>query len=72
VIERDGTITFGGASYDSLSTAGGMARKSVIGAPKGRPYPQTNGWAFWQFRDPKTGELQDMDGVRQQLLAMKK
>jgi hypothetical protein len=31
--------------------AGGMARKSMIGAPEGRPYPQTNGWTFWQFRD---------------------
>jgi predicted type IV restriction endonuclease len=71
VIERDGTITFGGASYDSLSTAGGVARKSVIGAPKGRPYPQTNGWTFWQFRDAKTGKLRDMDSMRQEFLAQK-
>jgi hypothetical protein len=71
-IQPDGTIIFCGVSYDSLSTAGGMARKSVIGAPDGRPYPQTNGWTFWQFRDPKTGELRDMDSARQQLLASKK
>ena len=71
VIQPDGTVTFGGESYDSLSTAGGMARKSVIGAPEGRPYPQTNGWTFWQFRDPKTGTRRDMDSLRRQLLAHK-
>lgn len=72
MIEQDGTVTFGGASYDSLSTAGGMARKSVIGAPVGRPYPQTNGWIFWQFRDAKTGNLRDMDSLRQEFLAQKR
>jgi hypothetical protein len=72
MIEQGGTVTFGGASYDSLSTAGGMARKSVIGTPEGRPYPQTNGWTFWQFRDSKTGELRDMDSLRQEFLAQKK
>ena len=71
-VEQDGTVTFGGASYDSLSTAGGMARRSVIGAPEGRPYPQTNGWTFWQFRDPKSGNLRDMDSLRQEFLASKK
>jgi hypothetical protein len=43
-----------------------------MGAPEGRPYPQTNGWTFWQFRDPKTAELREIDGLRQQLLASKK
>ena len=71
-MEQGGAVTFGGASYDSLSTAGGMARKSVIGAPEGRPYPQTNGWIFWQFKDPKTGDLRDMDSLRQEFLARKK
>jgi hypothetical protein len=72
MIEQDGTVTFGGGCYDSLSTAGGMARKSVIGTPEGRPYPQTNGWIFWQFRDPKAGTLRDMDSLRQEFLAQKK
>jgi hypothetical protein len=49
-----------------------MARKSVIGTPEGRPYPQTNGWTFWQFRDPKSGNLRDMDSLRQEFLASKK
>jgi len=43
-IEADGNVTWNGTTYDSLSTAGGMARKSVVGAPPGREYPQTNGW----------------------------
>lgn len=71
-IQPDGTVSFGGESYDSLSTAAGMARKSVIGAPADRPYPQTNGWTFWQLRDPRTGELRDMDSLRQEFLASKK
>ena len=70
-IQPDGRIAFGGQSYDSLSTAGGMARKTVIGCPEGRPYPQTNGWTFWQFRDPTTGDLRELDSLRQQLLSSK-
>ena len=43
-------IVFAGQAYDSVSTAGGMARKSIVGSPPGRPYPQTNGWTFWEYR----------------------
>jgi hypothetical protein len=68
VVQVDGTVTVSGESYDSLSTAGGMARKSVIGAPPGRPYPQTNGWSFWKFRDPVTGKFLEMDAPRQKYL----
>jgi len=71
LIQPDGTVSFGGESYDSLSTAGGMARKSVIGTRDGRPYPQTNGWTFWQFRDPKTGNRRDMDSLRRELLVQR-
>lgn len=65
VVQQDGKVVYGGTSYDSLSTAGGMARKSIIGAPPGRKYPQTNGWTFWKFRDPQTGQLKEMDDLRQ-------
>lgn len=67
VIDVDGRVRFGEGSYDSLSTAGGMARKSVIGAPPGRPYPQTNGWSFWLCRD-SSGELCSIDELRQEYL----
>jgi hypothetical protein len=70
-VQPDGRVAFGGQVYDSLSTAGGMARKSVIGAPEGRPFPPTNGWTFWRFHDPKTGELRDIDSVRQEFLTGK-
>ncbi len=63
-IEADGTVSWNGASYDSLSTAAGMARKSIIGAPPGREYPQTNGWGFWRFRD-SDGRLVPVDELRQ-------
>ncbi len=67
VIAADGCVRFAEESYDSLSTAGGMARKSVIGAPPGRPYPQTNGWSFWLCRD-SAGELCSVDDLRQEYL----
>jgi hypothetical protein len=71
VIEANGKVVFGGEAYDSLSTAAGMARKSVIGAPQGRPYPQTNGWQFWQYRDEQ-GDLQELDHIRKRYLALTK
>lgn len=63
-IEADGTVLWDGAVFDSLSTAAGMARKSIIGAPPGREYPQTNGWGFWRFRD-SDGRLVPVDELRQ-------
>ena len=68
VIQNDGTVTFNGEAYDSLSMAGAMARKSVIGVPAGRRYPPTNGWIFWTFRDPQTGKLLEIDALRQKYL----
>jgi hypothetical protein len=41
-----------------------MARKSNVGAPPGREYPQTNGWTFWRFRDTD-GHLAFVDALRQ-------
>jgi len=72
VIQPNGTVIVDGESYDSLSTAGGMARKSVIGTPADRPYPQTNGWRFWRYRDKESGELREMDHLRKQYLATKR
>jgi hypothetical protein len=68
VIHNDGTVGVSGEIYDSLSTAGGIARKSVIGSPPGKPYPQTNGWTFWKFRDSETGKLIEIDVLRQKYL----
>lgn len=65
----DGGVEFDGTRYDSLSTAAGMARRTVIGAPEGRAYPQTNGWSFWRFADPTTGAAMDIDQLRQRYLA---
>lgn len=63
-IQADATVVVDGQPYRSLSTAGGMARRSVIGAPPDRPYPQTNGWTFWKYRDPETGDLMQIDVLR--------
>jgi len=67
-IEADATVTWNGSAYDSLSTAGGMARKSIVGAPPGREYPRTNGWTFWRFRDAD-GQLVIVDVLRQRHFA---
>jgi hypothetical protein len=65
-IKSDTTVTWNGQVYDSLSTAAGMARKSIIGTPPGRPYPQTNGWTFWRIRG-NDGSLQTLDELRRKL-----
>jgi Restriction Enzyme Adenine Methylase Associated len=67
-IEADGNVKWNGGTYDSLSTAGGMARKSIVGAPPGREYPQTNSWTFWRFRDAD-GRLAFVDALRQRHFA---
>ena len=70
-VRPDGKVEFDGQVYDSLSTAAGMARKSVVGAPAGRPYPQTNGWTFWMYSE-EDGDLREIDHLRQNYLAQKK
>lgn len=47
-IEADGTVSSEGGNHKSLSTAGGMARRSVIG---GKGVPATDGWTFWTLQD---------------------
>jgi len=64
--EIDGTVTWNGVPYDSLSTAAGMARRSIVGAPPGRAYPQTNGWTFWHVRR-SDGRLSILDELRREL-----
>jgi hypothetical protein len=71
-LQPDGRVSVGGETGLTLSAAGGMARKSVLATPPSDPPPATNGWTFWQFRDPKTGNLRDMDSLRQEFLAPKK
>jgi len=65
-IESADRIVFDGAAYDSLSTAGGMARRSVVGDKPGRAYPQTNGWTFWEFR-AADGSRRQLDTLRREL-----
>jgi hypothetical protein len=72
LVRPDGKVDFDGQAYDSLSTAAGMARKSVVGAPAGRPYPQTNGWTFWMYSDGDSGKLREIDYLRQNYLAQNK
>jgi hypothetical protein len=67
-IRSDGTIIFDGETYRSLSSAAAYARKSIIGAPEGRKYPQTNGWVFWKYHDLETGRLEEIDVLRQRYL----
>lgn len=69
LVEKDGSITFQGQQYRSLSVSGGMARNIASGPPKdGRAYYQTNGWTFWKYRDNKSGKLEVIDVLRQRFL----
>ena len=68
-VESDGTVTFQGESFKSLSTAGGVARLSAGGrSTPTRKIPQTNGWSFWQFTDAD-GQEKPIDALRQRFLA---
>lgn len=69
-IEDADRIVFDGAVYDSLSTAGGVARKSVVGPFPGRDIPPTNGWTFWEYRSPD-GRLHPLDDLRRELYERK-
>ncbi len=69
-LETDGKILYAGKKYSSPSTAAAMARLSIIGAPPGRKYPQTNGWRFWRFKD-EDGKLKPLDVLRQRYCAGK-
>jgi hypothetical protein len=59
-----GKVSWGDKEYDSLSTAAGYARASIVGPKPGRKYPQTNGWVFWEFVD-SDGQRKPLDVLRQ-------
>lgn len=68
-IQKNGTVSFNGATYSSLSVAAGMARNQVKGPPPPEhphSYWPTNGWKFWRFKDPATGSLRPVDELRRQ------
>jgi predicted type IV restriction endonuclease len=63
-IAENGKVSWSGQDNDSLSTAAGYARASIIGSRPGRKFPQTNGWTFWQFID-SDGKIKSLDVLRQ-------
>ena len=69
-IETADRIVVGATAFDSLSTAGGMARKSVPGSPTRQPHPQTNGWTFWEYR-AADGTRRQLDTLRRELYERK-
>jgi hypothetical protein len=64
LITAEGRVAWQGREFNSVSTAAGAARASIIGSPPGRKYPQTNGWEFWQFVD-EDGQPKPLDALRQ-------
>lgn len=63
-IETDGSVSFGGSIYSSLSVAGSAARETVVGRPM-----NTNGWDFWRFRGAD-GQLNPLDELRAKYLGV--
>jgi predicted type IV restriction endonuclease len=66
-IEADGSVTYQGKRYDSLSTAASEARVTVIGPRADGSLPATNGWSFWMYR-ASDGSEQEIDHARQALV----
>jgi Restriction Enzyme Adenine Methylase Associated len=64
-IESDGSVTFGGRRYESLSMAASMALRSVGASTEAGAYQHVNGWSFWRMEtaDGLTpiGTLRDHD-----------
>lgn len=62
---EDGAVEFAGERHASPSTAAGRALNEANGPPPdGRPFWPTNGWTFWRYRDPATGEWRRIDQLR--------
>jgi hypothetical protein len=66
-IEKDGRVQFGKDVFDSLSTAAGAARATVVGLRTDGRYPHTNGWSFWRMQGPG-GRPMPVDDARQRYL----
>jgi hypothetical protein len=66
MVNENGDVVYDGKEYPSPSVAGGMAKIKVRGPrPEGkRPYYSTNGWIFWRYKDPNTGELEELRNLR--------
>ena len=61
MVNKDGDVVYDGKEYSSPSAAGGMAKVAVKGPPPtGKPYYSTNGWTFWKYKDPETGNLEEL------------
>lgn len=66
-VEANGSVSFGGDAYDTLSSAAGAARATVIGKKSDGSLPATNGWTFWRFVCDD-GKKQEVDHLRQEYL----
>lgn len=65
-LEADGRIRFGGELYTSPSLAGGAARVAIAGPWHHGRLPSTNGWTFWQVKQPD-GSLVTLADLRARL-----
>jgi hypothetical protein len=63
-VERDGSVTWSGKRFESLSQAAAAARASVVGKNADGDLPPTNGWTFWRLTGPD-GKLVVVDEFRQ-------
>ncbi len=67
-IDRHGHVQYGNDVYDSLSSAAGAARASVIGLREDGRSPPTNGWTFWNVPGPGN-EATPLEDLRRQFLS---
>ena len=66
-IQRDGSLKVGDGVCNSVSEAASMAQQPYHTKPQSNEKLNVNGWVFWSFRDPNTGELRKIDELRAEI-----
>ncbi len=67
-VRPDGLVAFNGKAYASLTIAANMARGAAAGLTTGGRLWHADGWTFWKYRDPETGNLEAIDSLRRRFV----
>jgi predicted type IV restriction endonuclease len=63
-VQADGSVTYVGTAYRSLSAAGEAVKIALLGPDIPASVRATDGWSFWRAEHPQTGELLTLKQIR--------